>query len=308
MLDPAAFLTELYVLVDDWDKAQPPPPRSPGPPPALARSEVLTLAVFSQWAGFASERGFWRYAERHLRPLFPTLPSRVRFNCAVRRWQSWLCRFAVALGTALRAATSGYEILDATGVATRDRQRRGRGWLPGEAALGQCTRLGWYVGVRLLVCATPSGAVTGFGIAPANTNDRQLAETFLAVRRQPHPALPSVGHSQDRCYLADGGFTGTDWEAHWRTAYQAEVICPPQQNHARRWSWMRRRWLASHRQVIETVMSRLLTSFRLAQERPHTLCGLQARLAAKIGLHNACLWLNRHHGRPLLAVADVIDW
>ena len=307
MLDPTAFLTELYVLVDDWDKTQPPPPPCPGPAPALTRSEVLTLALFSQWAGFASERGFWRYAERHLRPLFPTLPSRVRFNCAVRRCHDWLCRLGVALGAALRAAARTYEILDATGVPTRDRQRRGRGWLAGEAALGQCTRLGWYVGVRLLVCATPTGAVTGFGIAPANTNDRRLAETFLAARRHPDPALPSVGQARDQWYLADGGFTGANWEAHWRTAYQAEVICPPQLNHPRRWTRAQRQWLASHRQVIETVMSRLLTSFRLAQERPHTLRGLQARLAAKIGLHNACLWLNRHHGRPLLAVADLID-
>lgn len=308
MLDPAAFLTELYVLIDDWDKSQPSPPRCPGPPPKLTRAEVLTLAIFSQWAGFGSERGFWRYAERRLRPLFPSLPSRVQFNRAVRRWHDRLCQLALALGEQQVAPLASYEILDATGVATRDRQRRGRGWLPGEAALGQCTRLGWYVGVRLLICATPSGAVTGFGIAPANTNDRSLAETFLAVRTHPAPALPNVGQSRDHCYLADGGFTGAEWEAHWHAAYQAEVICPPQQNHARHWSRPQRRWLASHRQVIETVMSRLLTSFRLAQERPHTLRGLQARIAAKVALHNACLWINRHVGRPPLAVADLVDW
>lgn len=308
MLDPDTFLTELYVLIDDWDKAQPPPPTCPGPPPALCRSEVLTLALFSQWAGFASERGFWRYAERHLCPLFPTLPSRVQFNHAVRRWHDSICHLAVALGERLVASTSSYEILDATGVATRDRKRRGRGWLAGDATLGQCTRLGWYVGVRLLVCATPSGAVTGFGIAPANTNDRQLAETFLAVRAHPDPVLPGVGGSRDNCYLADGGFTGEEWETRWRTAYQAEVICPPQQNHARRWSRQQRRWLASHRQVVETVMDRLLNSCRMAQDRPHTLSGLQARIAAKVALHNACLWFNRHLGRPLLAFADLIDW
>ncbi len=27
MFDPATFLTELYVIIDDWDKTQPPAPR-----------------------------------------------------------------------------------------------------------------------------------------------------------------------------------------------------------------------------------------------------------------------------------------
>jgi hypothetical protein len=31
-------------------------------------------------------------------------------------------------------------------------------------------------------------------------------------------------------------------------------------------------------------------------------------LAAKVGLHNFCCWLNRQAGRPPLAVADLIDW
>jgi hypothetical protein len=308
MLDPDAFLTELYVLIDDWDKLHPAPPRSPGPAPALSRSEVLTLAVFGQWAGFASERAFWRYAEHRLRPLFPRLPSRVQFNRALRRWHDRLCQLAVGLGQHLTGPDAPSEILDATGVPTRDKKRRGRGWLAGEAALGQCTRLGWYMGVRALLCATPSGVLTGVGVAPANTDDRPLAETFLALRTHPDPALPGIGHAVTGCYLADGGFTGAQWEDHWRQAYAAEVVCPPQTNHARAWSRAARRWLARRRQIIETVTDKLRTTFRLARERPHCLRGLQARLAAKVSLHNACIWINRHHGRPALAFADLIHW
>jgi hypothetical protein len=60
--------------------------------------------------------------------------------------------------------------------------------------------------------------------------------------------------------------------------------------------------------VVETVTDRLLRTFGLAAERPHTLTGLLARLAARIGLHNVCLWLNHRAGRPLLATADFLDW
>jgi hypothetical protein len=69
-----------------------------------------------------------------------------------------------------------------------------------------------------------------------------------------------------------------------------------------------RRWLAGLRQIVETVHDRRLETFRLEHERPHLLRGLQARLAAKVGLHHFCCWLNRQLGRPLLAVADLVDW
>lgn len=190
MLTPTDLLTELYVLIDEWDKTQPPPPSHPGPTAHRSRREVLTLAIASQWRHFSPERAFWRSATHHLRPLFPTLPSRVEFGRAVLRHQAALAQIAVALGQRLTPLGCAYEILDATGVETRDARRRGRGWFADETALGRCSREGWYAGMRLLVCVTPAGAITGFGLAPANTNERQLAETFSPGGRLTRPRSP----------------------------------------------------------------------------------------------------------------------
>jgi hypothetical protein len=44
------------------------------------------------------------------------------------------------------------------------------------------------------------------------------------------------------------------------------------------------------------------------RERPHELSGLQARLVAKIALHNFCIWVNDQLGRPRLAFADLVAW
>ena len=74
------------------------------------------------------------------------------------------------------------------------------------------------------------------------------------------------------------------------------------------WSDEWRRWLCGLRQRIKSLYDRLHTSFRLARERPHTLTGFQARLAAKVSLHNFCCWLNTQLPRELLAVADLHDW
>lgn len=59
--------------------------------------------------------------------------------------------------------------------------------------------------------------------------------------------------------------------------------------------------------MIETVNERLLFSCGLDRERPHALDGLQARLAAAVGLHNVRCWLNRRDGRGLLQVADLLE-
>jgi hypothetical protein len=85
MLDLDSFLVSLYVLVDDWWKAacSSDTPK-PGRPALLADSEVLTLAILSQWPRFRSERDFWRFASSHLREYFPTLCSQSQFNRRVR--------------------------------------------------------------------------------------------------------------------------------------------------------------------------------------------------------------------------------
>src|SRR5215831_9636794 len=80
MDDVDTFLTILSVTVDDGITCQPAPLPQPGPAAALTQSEVISLALFSQWRQFERERAFYRYAVRHLRPAFPTLPARSQVN------------------------------------------------------------------------------------------------------------------------------------------------------------------------------------------------------------------------------------
>src|SRR5215471_6435919 len=261
MVDVDTFLTILYVMADDFCKIFLPPEPHPGPPAALSRSEVVTLALFGQWQGFGSERGFYRYAQHHLRAAFPSLPAREQYNRQVRRQHTALVAFFLYLVHLLAAQCCAYEALDSSGVPTRDAKRRGAGWLPGLADIGWSNRLGWCEGVHLLLAVTPVGVITGFGCGAASTKDQPLAETFFALRRYPQPGLASVGAPARSPYGVDKGFEGEANHTAWWTTYGA-----------------------------------------------HALCGLQARLAAKIALHNCCMWLHEQLGRPRLALADLGDW
>lgn len=308
MVDSDTFLTTLYMIIDDFCKSHLLPEHRCGAPASLTRSEVLTLALFGQWQRFPSERGFYRYAQRHLRGAFPNLPDRSQFNRLRRQQQNALVACNGYLVQRLQAQQCAYEALDATAVPTRDAKRRGLGWLPGVVDIGWSNRLGWYEGFHLLLSVNPVGVITGFGYAPASTKDQPLAETFFAVRHQPHPRLPSVGTPALGPYVTDKGFEGTAWHQHWQHAYGAEVICAPKRNSQRPWSRAWRRWLAGIRQIVETVNGCLHQGFRLNRERPHDLSGFGARLSAKVALHNFCIWFNEQLGRPRLAFADLIDW
>jgi hypothetical protein len=307
-MDPETFLMELYVLADDFCKRELPPDRHPGPAAMLDRSEVVSLAVLSQWARFRSERDCWRYAETRLCSAFPHLPSRPQFNRQVRRQQAAITAFALWLATQLGADTAPYEALDGSAVPTRNAKRRGRGWLAGIADIGRCLRRGWIEGLRLLVSCTPEGIVTGWGVGPASTNDRALAETFFGQRAAPAAPLSSRGQAVSSVYVADSGFAGLNCQGQWVHDHHAQVVAPPQGGSHHGWSREERRWVAGKRQIVETVSGRLEAPFRLEAERPHDLGGFLARLAAKMALHNVCLWLNWRDGRPLLTLATLFGW
>jgi hypothetical protein len=310
MCDPETFLTTLYVMVDDFCQTQLParPTPTEGRPPALNRSEVVTLALLSRWHRFASERDFHRWAQRHLRPAFPTLPHQSQFNRLVRQHLTAITAFFNALADRLAAPTDLYEALDSTAAPIRNTKRRGRGWLGAQAERGWSNRLGWYFGFKVLLAVRPTGVITGFGFAPANTNDYPLAETFFTVRHRPDPALPSVGRPAPCPYLTDKGFCGPQIRKHWRETYGVTVVAPPRKNAKQPWPKPLRQWLAGLRQIVETVNGKLIAQFGLAEDRPKVLPGFQARLAARMALHNFCIWLNQQLDRPNLAFVDLVDW
>jgi hypothetical protein len=297
-------------MADDFAKADRPPARHPGRRAVLSRGEVIALAVFGQWRRFAHEADVSRDAARRRRAACPGLPSRCQLNRPVRRHRAAIARFALWLAARLGAPDATDEVLAGTGVRTRTAKRRGHGWLCGQADLGCCTRRGCSHGAHLLTAVPPAGVITGFGCGPAATNDRVLAEPCFARRAAPDPRLPSAGApAGSGAAAADMGFGGRECEARWAAASGAHVTCPPPPDRqTRRWPRALRRWLASIRQVVETVPDRLLDTVGLARERPQDLRGRQARRAAKAARHNACVGLNRQVGAAGLAIAEVLAW
>jgi hypothetical protein len=81
--------------------------------------EAVTLALFSQWSRFASERDFDRYADRWLRGAFPRLPHRSQVNRQIRHERETIVAVGHAVAERLGAEVE-YEALDTTAAPVRN--------------------------------------------------------------------------------------------------------------------------------------------------------------------------------------------
>ena len=294
-MDLDSFLTELYVVLDDWWQAQPTRRRRPGRPSRLSPSEVLTLAVVAQWPRWRSERDFWRFADRHLRPWFPQLGSQSQLNRQVRAAEPRLRAAQQGLARQLAGPAEIYHVLDTTLIPAMQRVRSCRyGLFAGQASFGWCvSKTEWVYGFKVALSVSRSGVITAFGLAPANWDERPIGDALLAL-------------DGFDLYLTDKGFASPRWEQRWRAVYQAEVITTPPRSFRRAWSTATYRWAAGHRQVVEQVIDQLKDLFALERHRAKTLSGLLARLAAKVTAFTLGEWLNVQHHRPLRHLADLL--
>jgi hypothetical protein len=324
------FLTTLYVIVDDWYRAEMSEmmKRHGGPALKMSDSEVLTLAVAGQWrAGvpWQSERGMVRYMQHHGRRWFPHMLGRSSFNERVRQLWAALIALHHHLAGWLTRAEDIYECADCVPLpACSMAQSRKRGhWLWASRIGWGGNQGGWYYGEQLLVSSLPSGVVTGWLLGPADADDRWLFEAFLSQRsgqmqvvgparhtkqvrtRSQLPASTTIGplhsaagHGHPRPYLADQGFNGPRWQHHWAQHYGAQVLTVPPANMSLAWPLSAKRWLGRCRQIIESAFAWLTACFSLSHLQAHSRWGQFTRLAAIFSAFNFGILCNRLLGRP----------
>ena len=160
-MDLEFLLVSLFVLVDDWwCKEHTLTRRKPGRPPSFSHSEVLTLAILSQWPRWRSERDFYRYADAHLRTYFPGLISHGQLNRRIRALEPELRALQRDLTRELSDPSCVYHVLDTTLIPAIVRVRACRkGLFAGQATFGRSvSKTEWIYGFKVALSVSPEGS------------------------------------------------------------------------------------------------------------------------------------------------------
>lgn len=335
-MDLATFITTLYVVVDDWYKVNMADQmaRRTGPAPKLSDSEVLTIALAGQWrvgVPWQSERGVVRYMQAHGQGWFPNMLERSQFNARVRGLWAVMVRLQQDSAVWLYVDEL-FEVVDCTELphcSLSQAASQDRHWLSGHVGRGG-NNGGWYYGEQLLLSVTAAGVITGWLVGQSQIDDRWMLEAFLSTRQShmrmmgPDPAEskkykltqvatpesfgPAIttGVALGGPYLADEGFNGDRWRGHWQEEYAANVLTVPPKNARNAWDKSDQKWLSKHRQLVETVLARLVTVFNLKRLKAHSDWGKITRLAAITAAYNLGMLFNRRLGRPSGALETLI--
>lgn len=268
------LLIVVFCEVDDWVQAQPLPVR-PGRTPACADREVLTFALARELLGYDSERRFRRLLRADWQHLFPHIPAQSELNRRTRwLWgalellrQHWLSH--------LPAATEHWYAFDTTPLPVKhpSRVRGPDQWcLPGGlvARFGRCAAKAlWFYGFRIAILTPLIDPVPiRWALVPAACNERDVLEDQLDGA-----SLLQV--------LADKGL-----RSHAVSARLSErgigLLTPPTKRERATTPRLVQRFIAAHRNRIETSFATLKDQLPLEHHRARTGWGLLTRIAGKL--------------------------
>jgi hypothetical protein len=267
-------LITIYVEVDDWYQAgrASQRPLRPGPKPAFTDPEVLTLAWAREGLARRSERGFWREVARDWHHLFPDLPHRSELHRRTRWLWGALEQLRDYFACRFGPPAEGWEQVDTTPLSVKHPSRvRGPDWWVGPpgsnlgAGFGLCPAKGkhaWFYGFRLALRTGLLEQVPRvWSLVPAAVDERAVAHL-----------------------LADRGFRSKGWQEVLQ-ARGTTLLTTPDRKQRREWPEGQPRFVAAHRNRIESGINLLKERFNLQRHGARSFWGLLTRVCAKLAAY-----------------------
>jgi hypothetical protein len=281
------LLTALYVLIDDHL----PKTRWLGRPPRLSDSELVCLSVAQVLLGFHSEARWIRFADAHLRPMFPHLPQRSAYNKRLRAARPQIQQAIRLLARHSDLWQDPVWITDSTPVeCSRSRDTARRSALAGWAGYGYCaSHSRWFWGLRLHLVCTPAGLPITWALATPKVDEREVLTAL--VENEPDLARERPG----LLILADKGYVSAELDR-FLDQYGITLLRPSYRNCRPRPG---QALLKPIRQLIESVNDTLKGQLGLEQHGGRTIEGVAARVGQRILAMTCAIWHNRTTGQPI---------
>ena len=280
--------TVVFVLVDDWYQTDGVKllTGKRGKKPRFSDSEVITLVLLMDYLPFPGETQYLGFIRANYLPLFPNLVDQSQFNRRARSLRLLVEQLRRHWAALLGLLDQREYLLDTKPVPVVGYKRSKRHSNFAETAdYGYCaSRNMKYFGYKLVMISTMDGIPVDYELVPANTDERQAADTVLC----------SVWQSD---IFADKGFIGEEWQAGHADARGNQIWTPKRANQKIQNPVEFDRWLNALRERIEGAFNELQNTGRnLERLLRKTVTGLATHVIAKVTSHTLKLLLRRQFG------------
>jgi hypothetical protein len=300
MLDKATVLTTLFTIVDDVMKGSAviqDALKRPGPAPRLSDSELVTIALYQELIGEPREDHFFRLHQEPLRPFFPRLNERSRYNR--RKRALWAVILAVRASLHLVQQAQQIEetaAIDSAPVPCVSYKRSKKASdFAGHADYGVCSSKAMkYFGFKLHSLIGLSGVILSFLLTPASQYDNQPVVELL----------DSVTHHLKQL-LGDGAYNDQELENYLEQYRSLTLLAPAKVNQQAKRSADDQKLLNRLRLICETVNAQLQEQLHLSKHYAKSTWGLITRIATKLTAHSTAMMVNALLGRPVLQLANL---
>jgi hypothetical protein len=292
--DLDTLATALYVTTDDLLRAS--PQRAPWRPgvgiaPKLDDAELVTLAVMQALLGFVSEARWLRFADAHLRHLFPYLPQQSGYNKRLRRLGHTIGWVSDRLARQTSMWSDDVWVVDSTPVeCARSRETVRRSELAGWAEYGYCASHSRYFwGLRLHLVATLHGLPIAVAVTGAKADERQVVLDILSAHRD------LLSDRTEQTIIADKNYYGRDFET---TLAQAglRLLRPRRAGEPPRHG---RELFKPLRQVVESIFDTCKGQLDLERHGGRTPTGVMVRIQQRLLALTATIWHNDRTDQPV---------
>lgn len=269
----------------------------PGPAPRLADSEVITLAIYQELIGEPREDHFFRLHQEQLRPYFPGLNERSRYNRRKRALWSVILAVRISLQVVLDALElEETAAIDSAPVPCVGYKRAKQASdFAGTADYGVCSSKAMkYFGLKLHSVVSLTGVVMGFVLTGASHYDNQPVVELL----------DSFAHHLKHL-LGDGAYNDAALQTFLEQYRSLELLAPVKVNQPPVRSQQAQQQLNRLRLICETVNAQLQEQLHLSKHYAKSSWGLLTRIAAKLTAHSVGMMVNQLLGRSLLRLADL---
>ncbi|MEV8562446.1 IS982 family transposase [Streptomyces sp. NPDC051917] len=293
--DLDSLATALYVTTDDLLKESShlaPWRPEVGIEPQLSDAELVTLSVMQALLGHVSERRWIRYANCHLRHLFPYLPGQPGYNRRLRKAADLIARVNRLLATDTSLWPDNVWVVDSTPIECgRSRETVKRSDLAGWAEYGYCashSRFFW--GLRLHLVCTLHGLPVAFALTGAKADERTTLLDILDTETDLVATRPG------QTLIGDKNYYGATFERE-LAELELRLLRPARKGEPERAGSQLFKPL---RQIIESVNDTFKGQLDLERHNGRTPGGVMVRVLQRILALTTAIWHNDQTGQPVM--------